>query len=299
MTRRQPPLWTWPASLVLAGVVVALLVGWKNHAVARYMWRDLNLARIASSPTPHDDVVVVGSSKVLCGLLFDQEMDARLHEAGAAVSFIRVGQARATSEPLAYVFQALDHRPAPRMVLIEDDLLRYEPFFIRTEGEPVTPGWRKRTRSTLKSVFQGDRAFSPGDMGRNAPGAGEAPCHNRYVLAPDVYSRQLAKRRASTPAEREAYLAPLRRLKRAGAIVGVLETPRAPDAARVFPKRLQREGDAVLASVVATEGLIRVGPAPHLPQSDFLDAGHLTADGRDAYSRWFVQQVAPLLRPRP
>lgn len=296
MTTEVQPLWTWSVSLLLAGVVLLGAHLWAGVAYRDHVERQLNLARLPAA----GGVVILGASKIRCGVLFDQEMAAALAARGHAVKVVRITRPAALFGDFAPAFDALE-AARPRMVLLEADYLTLEPNPFRREGRPAALDWRNRARGGLRAIALGDAAFKDTDTrDYNQPSTGSLACVPRgtpRTLA--EYAQDMAGRRTSTEGERRKVLARLTKLREMGADIVLVDTPRAPAAAAAFPPRLDREMREVLRRNAGANSLAVLSPPPTLRPEHFLDTAHLNGQGRALYSAWLADQISARLAAAP
>jgi len=301
--RHHPPLWTWAASLGLAGLILLGLVVWSNDIYSAYLRQHMALDRLAPPAKAGLPVVVaVGSSKTRCALDFDQDMEAELRNLGVEVRFIRITHFLATFDDLREVFDRLAQLH-PRLVLIESDLLTFEPNVYRMEGYPAEDGWRRRARKSVTYLWKGNRAFGEPDPindNENVIASRVTGCGVGNQEPISVYLSKLRGRRGSSEANRKPYLDEIERLKQGGTEVMMLEVPRSPEADTVFPRGLDAEAAASRAAVLRT-GLLSEfwQQTPAVPQNEYLDTAHMTEAGRADYSRLFATRLATILQGPP
>lgn len=296
MTSEVQPLWTWPVSLLLAGAVLLGAHLWAGVAHRDNVRRQLNLDRLP----PAGSVVILGASKVRCGVLFDEEMAAALAARGQPVQVVRITRPAALFDDFAPAFEALE-AARPRMVLLETDFLTLEPNPFRRQGRPAALDWRSRARAGLRAIVMGDAAFKDTDTrDYNQATTGSVACTTRgtpRTLA--EYAQDMSGRRTSTEGERRKVLARLTRLREMGADIALVDTPRSPAATAAFPARLDREMRAVLQRSAGENDLAILPPPPTLGPEHFLDTAHLNGQGRVLYSAWLADQVSARLADSP
>ncbi len=296
MTSEVQPLWTWPVSLLLAGAVLLVAHLWAGVAYRDHLERQLNLARLPAT----GGVVILGASKVRCGVLFDEEMAAALAARGQPVEVVRITRPAALFGDFAPAFEALE-AARPRMVLLEADFLALEPNPFRRQGRPAALDWRNRARAGLRAVVMGDAAFKDTDTrDYNQATTGSVACTTRgtpRTLA--EYAQDMTGRRTSTDGERRKVLARLTLLRDMGADIALVDTPRSPAAAAAFPLRLDREMRDVLRRSASANDLAILPPPPTLRSEHFLDTAHLNGQGRTLYSAWLADQISARLAAPP
>ena len=289
----QPPLWTWAGALAIAAIAVAGMLAMDAKYKAALIRSELNLARL-DHPTPPGTrrIVVLGSSKILCALAFDQEMDDRFRRAGQPVDFTRIAVLGASPREMAASFDAVV-KAHPDLVLLESDVLLLPPGGYNLNERAIEPGWQSRVRSEFK-LLTGAKMPTP----NNAFGA--PPCDERiFPEAPPTvpqYEAALHRSRVSSPAEEKGYLAFLDALRAEGVEVGLVSIPAAPEIERIIPPGLARDRAALRDRLSAKEGLIEMTAGP-LPKAYFLDRAHLNAEGREHVTGWFVTEAPKHLKP--
>jgi hypothetical protein len=293
MRPQVQPLWTWPAALLLAALALLAAHVAAGRAQARYLPTQMNLARLQAEGS----VVMLGSSKVRCGVLFDADMSAALAARGAPAPFVRLSLPAAPFDDLSPAFDALD-RGRPRMVLLDADYLTLEPYPYRRAEEASGADWRQRTRAGLKLMLTGDAGVLDGAVEYNIGPRAAAACRPAFVTrrTPAAYAHDLAGRRTSTAAERRKVLNRLDRLKAGGATVVLVQTPRSPAYAAAFPQRLDHDARAILRREAAAHGFEVLSGAPPIPAGDFLDAGHMNGAGQATFSAWLADRIAAALK---
>jgi hypothetical protein len=207
-----------------------------------------------------------------------------------------MGRSAALFSDFSAALDALE-RGKPRLVLLQSDFFALEPAAYRFHDAPVGVDWRDEARSALRSIVKGDKAFVDIRGSDNHRPGGFAACNEHFTKprTTAAYAQDMAGRRASTPAERKAVLDRVRCLQAKGVEVVLVETPRSPTAAKVFPPRLEREVRDILDRQAAADHLSVIGPAPVLAEDQFLDSAHLNASGQRAYSSWLADKIAALL----
>lgn len=290
MSGGSPPLWTWLASLALAGAALLAAHAWGETVVSR----GFNLGRLANAGA----VVIVGDSKFRCGVLFDDDMAAALAARGTSASVVQITRPGGVIRDFDVVFDRLE-RSRPALVLLQADFLTLEPFAFRRRGAPA-PDWRQRARSGLLSVTEGDRAFRDRvGLEYNVAPRGGAACPAEYaqVRSPQEYALDMAQRRTTTVAERRRLLQRLHRLRALGIDVALVEASRSPAASAVFPRKLSAGAQTILQAA-QRDGTPVLGPPPSIEERFFLDSGHLNAAGRGVYSAWLADQIAAHMAKR-
>jgi hypothetical protein len=288
--RPQPPLWAWGAAAALAIAVFGLLALCdpliRPAALAYY----LNLERLdQTAPRDAKRVVVLGSSRTGCGLLFDKDMDRLFRDRGAAVRFTRFSLNAANANDLRPVLDRMRLNP-PDLVLVESDLVLLRPREHEPDdvGEPLTA----RVRSHLLwALHVGSR--------ENDSARACAEQFTPTVVAKEVarYRGWVSKRQTSTDAERADIVRPLLDLRDRGARVGLIDLPRSPWARAIQPRRLVERVDDLASRLRQNDHVLMLRPAPP-PQSAYLDPHHFNAAGRATYSASFADTViAALAQP--
>jgi hypothetical protein len=296
MAPSRPPLWTWVASVAIAAVILGggfLVVSLQSRAIAA---NELNLARVAALPANAPYVAILGTSKVGCAVQFDTDMTALVRAQGVRASVLRIAKSRAVIDDFDGVFDAMSRRP-PRLVLIEEDLLVYEPNMYRDTDEPARLGWRERTRLGLKALVQPHVDVLAGPYEFTHPGSAALSCPHRDWEKAE-YANLFNDRGTSTPAEQRALLTMVHALRAKGVPVALLDVPRSPEGQQVFPRRLDIAAKRIVDRAVGADGLLRIAAPPNIPSADFGDPGHMNAKGRAAFSAWLAGRIANILETR-
>jgi hypothetical protein len=289
----RPPLWTWAAAIVLACVLLGgghLLVGRESRAITA---NELNLARIGALPANTPYVVILGTSKAGCAVQFDTDMTALVRARGVRASILRVAKSRAVVSDFDDVFAAMSRRP-PKLVLIEEDLLVYEPNMYRDADEPARIGWRERMRKGMKALAQPHIDVLAGPYEFTHPQSASRSCPQRGWDRAEYLSR-FKDRRVSTPAEQQALLGMVHALQAKGVAVALLDVPRSPEGRQLFPRRLDIAAQQIVDRAVGADGLLRLGLPPSIPSAGFCDPGHMNAQGRAIFSAWLAGRIASFL----
>ena len=295
----RPPVWSWAAALALAGVILfglTLLDDWVQQDYFAFP----RLGAPSTSAKP-DVIVAIGTSKTRCAFIFDDEMDGLLKQAGRPEHFVRISHSAGTFDELAPVFDALEKSP-PKLLLVEADLLLYEPQVYRPGkyAEYRVLDLRQRIRQDV-TRFVGEAYRSL--LGRPDPDAiylentpaSRAGCRNPDPRSLDEYFAALATRRGSLPGERQPFLDHFARLKRLGVSVVLLNLPRRAGVADRFPTTLAADAELARQALLGTSLIVDSGMPPDIADAHFLDTGHLTLAGGQDYSRWFVDHLPALL----
>lgn len=295
----RPPLWSWGAAVVLAGIILlslTLLDEWVQEDYFDYP----RLGAPASSAKP-DLIVALGTSKTRCAFMYDDEMEVLLKQAGRPEHFVRMSHSAGTIDELAPALDALEKTP-PKLLLIEADLLLYEPQVYRPAkyDEYRVLDLRQRIRQDV-TRFAGEayRAVvgqpDPDAIYLENTPASHPGCLNPDPRSLDEYFAALANRRASLPTERQAFLDHFARLKHLGVTVVMLNLPRRAGVVARFPAALAADAESARQALLASNLIVDSGAPPEIPDAQFLDTGHLANDGTKAYSRWFVDHLPALL----
>lgn len=293
MNRETQPLWSWALAAALAAAILATLAADPAGRVDANT--DLNLSRLdraAARETPV--VVLIGSSKVQCGVGFDDELAALTRALGVETQVVRITRQGAVYEDLRPAFERL-RTLRPALVLLEEDLVLYSH---RPLPAPETLSWRARAKRALRIRFGMRRiAFNDPVTGRAPCGAG--PSRPLSVDEIKAYQRNISELAASSAAERAAYLDQLADLRTRGARTALIDLPRSPTAATVFPEKLADHARRTLADLARDPRNERLSPPSPFPQSAYSDAGHLNAEGRRLYMAWLAPQIVRLIRAAP
>jgi hypothetical protein len=293
MAGRAPSLWTWVATLVLAGLLLggtALFMRVNRHVIAA---NELNLARISALSPGAPYVAIVGSSKVGCAIAYDDRMTALLKARGADLPAIRIAKPFGELNDFDDAFDAMAHRP-PRLLLLASDFLTYEPNLYRPAGEPAGADWRIKIRQGFAAFLGVYSSPVPRAYEFNHPASARLACPPQAFDARD-YVRTLSDRRAATATEQEALLRQVRRMRALGTEVALVDVPRSPAAAPFFPVRLADEAAEIRAGAAARDHLELIGEPPALPEAYYEGAAHLDGQGRAIYSEWLASRIAALL----
>lgn len=286
MSRETPPLWSWALAATLATTILAALV---LDPVNGGSLTDLNLARLQGPAGGAPLIVLIGSSKLRCGVDYDGEIADALKTQGVTARVVRVAYPSADYAHLKPVFAALE-AARPAVVLLEDDLL----LRTRTRAHgPNLRSWRQTARQTLRLRLGLDHNdFNDGPEARTP--CGTAP--PRQLTPNDLadYQYFLGSLHTSSAADRALYLDQLARLRATGARTGLITLTRSPAAMAVFPPTL---GVAARQALAGTPGVVRLAPPRQFPQSAYADFGHLNAEGRRRYMAWLVPHLAELVGP--
>lgn len=292
--RKQPPIWTWAAALALAAIVIGGLLAFDAATQSRFILDGLNLARLERPiPPGARRIVVLGSSKTLCGFAYDQDMEARFRRVEREVGFTRIAVLGAPPRQVAYSFNAIINSH-PDLVLLESDLLLLQPGGYNGGDRAIEQGWQSRVRAKLKELA-GFREHSPNDP------AAAGPCDDSITQKPVPTVEEFAavlktKRRVSTAAEQRPYLDFIAKLQAQGAEVGLIDIPLAPEIEQVIPQRLAGDRARLCGRLAAEHRLLHIGPGL-LPKSAYIDDGHLNAEGRERFTTWFIGEAVKRLRP--
>jgi|GEM_PF-5964049 len=298
----SPPLWTWAAAVTLAVAALAGLAVFEKQHTASLRASSFNIARFADSTQGPRTIVFIGSSKTRCALETDPVFTARLQQQGTDFRSIRLVEDGILVENLPEVFEAVI-RLKPRIVLLESDLIIYEPRFFWKDNKVVPSDWRRSLRSALLSL-KGEAYVARRAQDNRALAADRSCVYTAHNLVNmDAYVAQrlekLAKRSASKAAERAPYLSFLQALRAKGTEVALLRLPPRPDAAGQMPAAAERAADAVRATLAREENLFEVRVAAPVTPASFHDAGHMAPEGRNSVSAWLADYLAKKLAAKP
>ena len=285
----RPPLWTWPAALAFAALLVAglaLLSEWQMPQARRYFF---GLDRL---PAPAaDTVVIIGTSKTRCAVEPDRVLAARVAALGRPMRVVRIARDAATADDLPEVFASVA-RARPRLVLIESDMLIYEPNVYRSLGAAPGRDWRLGIRDTAQYLLK--RGAFTVAAAENRPIPRERSC--LYGPGdPDARHAALVTRSASTVVDRAPFIAFAAALHDGGTPIALMHIPRQPDALGAMPAALEASGEAVRQALLRDAGVIDLGPPPQLSPSDFAGV-HAGPTGRDRYSAWLAARLVQIVR---
>lgn len=292
-----PPLKVWAASLLVAGVLIALPGVLERLGVsspeADHL-HALNLPRLQRMPDATLRVVAVGSSKTYYAIEYDQLFEKRHAALDGKVSFTRITANSPTVSEVAATLQALSAAP-PDLLLLESDLLLVDRHRKRPSDHK---SWSTRLRGNLKLLAPttlGDFLVEKGDnFGRihwipedTCRAATSATGLQRYAVTAGRWT-------ISRPDAREEYQGSLRALQQAGTRVVLLEVPRSPDAERVVPGLFKQQTGRLLQDILEQEGYPVWTPGI-LAGSLYCDQGHLDRQGQALYSDWLAGKLVVLL----
>ena len=283
----RPPLWTWLAAFLIALALLSILAAVEARRGPEWRAQYFGADRLRPDASGRGLAVLIGSSKARCAVEPDALMTKRLERRSLPLRFVRVTRDKATARDFPELFAALK-KVRPRLVLVEADLLIYEPFVYRGPRESPYRDRRQRIRDVLEA------ALIPGLMDssarQNRSPRVDSSCdygHGREAGG----RRHLEGRRASTPEERAPYLDLARQLVGSGTVVAMARFPQRNDAIGAMPAKLVRAGEAVRQQLIAHDGFVDLGTPPALPVRAFHDAGHLTTAGRGVYSAWLAGRI--------
>jgi hypothetical protein len=296
----QPPLWTWAAAATVAAALIGgmLLLDAVMGPMARAAW--FNVARLAGTREATRTIVIIGSSKTRCAIDPDPVFTARLRRLGTDLRVVRMVRDNASAEDLPEVFEAVV-RLKPRMVLLETNLMVYEPRAFRG-GQPERTDRRQSVRTTIRGVLalfglvwgDGDNSGTP--VNRSCDYNVGKPSDIDDLMATRM--QNLAQRSGSSAADRAPYLAFLRALHSEGTETALLRFPTRPDSVGQLPAALVRDADAIRAQLEHDEDLAELRVAVAVAPADFEDAGHMGDDARSRVSAWLAEHLAARLALR-
>ena len=252
-----------------------------------------NLARLQEAD-PARTIVIIGSSKTRCAIEADSIFNARLRQIGSNLRIVRLTKDLVAADDLPKVFAATI-RLKPRLVLLEADLMIYEPRMFRGSLSPHAD-WRQSVRATGQSVLGLTGQDSTTNDNRATPPARGCNYAGSKVVDPKSLTalrmRNLNDRSASSPADRAPYVAFLHALRANGTDIALLRFPTRPDFIGQLPQHLVRDANAVAAALRRDEGLGEVRIAAPVRVADYQDAGHLGPDARRRVSAWLAAYLA-------
>ena len=288
----KPPFWTWPAAFLLAGLVVGGSVASTLSVEPTARVYFFGLGRLDDRALAPRTVVIIGSSKTRCAVEPDALLNARLAALGSDLRTVRLVRDQATAADFPEVFAAVV-RAAPRLVVIETDLLIYEPNIHRRLGGAPRRDWRQRVRDAA-SFRLGVGSFDA-EAAENRVRSRERTC--RYNGGGDDGARPkaLASRSASSVADRAAYVQFFRELEAVGTLVALSRQPSRGDPADRMPVAIVAAGEQVRRDLVTGAAIIDLGDPVQLDRTAFYDAGHLTLAGRARYSEWLADRVVAVM----
>ena len=178
-------------------------------------------------------------------------------------------------------------------MLIESDLLAYEPKVYRNLAATPRRDWRKTIRDMAQYALKRGSFYTAAAENRAVPH--ERTC--RYGDGDPVARRAaLATRSASTAADRAPFMAFIAALHDAGTPVALLRFPRRMDAIGEVPPALEAAGEAVRRGLLHDPGITDLGQPVQISSDDFSGV-HLDPRGRAQYSAWLAGRIAATLRP--
>lgn len=282
MTKQRPPIWVFPAAVLLAALVcvVSLVVG--NLAAPHVLY----LERL-NSATGTRHVVVIGTSKTRLGIDYDDRFTERPGLPNGLV-FHRITRDNAAPRLLEPALTALLVNP-PDLLLIESDLLLVDrhswfdhPWWSTTFME--LQSYLLNLSRNLSLLLEG----GPGYDGNDGVDRGIAPevcAHMRRRYAAWAATWRIAQPEAITP-----LTTPLKRLRLLGTTVVLLDVPASATAARLQPASLEHELTLQRQQLQADLQAPFWSPGA-LPESNYCDLAHLNDDGRKRYSDWLAKQI--------
>lgn len=247
------------------------------------------LDRLDQEKRGQDLVVIVGSSKTKCAVDPDGAMTDRLKAMGRNLRFVRITRDQATAADFPELFAALI-KAKPRLLLLETDLLVFEPNVYRPAHVPAYRDWRQGARDAIEYALAPQ--FFRADAIENSGTASHRPCRYGGLTNADARRIGLSERRASVAAERAPYIALIRALRRGGSDISLVSFPKRPDALGRIPAGLASDAEHVERNIVGTERIGDMGPPPALGVEAFEDPGHLKPQGRNVFSQWLTRQIA-------
>lgn len=279
------------------GLAVAVLGGltlFETQMAPQARTNFFGLARLSSAIDQSQTIVIIGSSKTRCAVEGDKVFAGRLRRVGLDYRVVRITRDRATAVDLDEVFDAVV-AAAPKMVLIEADMIVYEPN-IYIHDQSTRRVWQARIRQVLRD---GAGFNSTAASTENWPLSPERSC--AYSQGPAAESdvamrwRMLSVRSASSAAEKAPYVALVRDLRAHGTPTYLLHYGRRPDRIGAIPKALAQAGDQSRVAFLRRSGAHDLGPPIFVPASEFYDAGHMTPQGKNRTSAWLAERLSVLL----
>lgn len=283
----RPPLWTWAASLALAAMVVAGLLGWANSRASspevkqRPAYLHLERLRAAKGEAL---IAVVGSSLTRCGIAADSPMENMLRRRGSRARVVRVSRDGLTLDWAPMIWAPLLKSP-PRILILESNILR----FARAE-DPLEVDWRIRIRDELLRL---NPARKPSESEtENVAGAASSCGVTTAPRSPMEYRDGLKLWRAASPDQTRDMIHQLRALERQGTRIWILDLPRNPRFQAHFPEHLRIGGDRALRQVLGATHAQLMPHRPAFSAGDFEDAAHLRPRGQARLSNWLADRIA-------
>lgn len=282
MTRRHPPIWVFPAAVLLVALICGLSLVAGNLAVPQV----LHLERL-NSPAGTLHVVVIGTSKVRYGIDYDDRFAKRPGVPNGLV-FHRITRDAGTPRLLEPALIASLAHP-PDLLLIESDLL-----LVDQRSYFDHPRW-----STTWPEFQ----VYLGHLGQNlallldgGPGYDGNEGVDRWLSPPACsqlrqgYAEKAAGWRIARPEAITRFTTLLKQLAHRGTTVVLLDVPVSATAGRLQPVGLRDEAAHHRQQLQAELGAQSWSPPP-FPESSYCDLGHFNEDGRKRYSAWLATQI--------
>ena len=283
--RRAPPLWAMPAAAGVAFLVLgtSLTWFWLGLRAKEKAYREDDRHRLAEMAVAQKDggegllrIVGIGTSLLNAGTPDDRGMAILGDRSGVAVRYVRICRGWGAFSNWRGTMQAV-RSAGPDMVLVEDQCLFYVPrmwVIARMSSLDDVVGRIKALFGTLVSPRTTDVAQGRPNPGRLVRQHREDRIRLlRFGLRPDAREILQEFRQARIP-------------------VVILCMPIHP---RARSMRQEWEGPAIDRSLdeLERERLVTVLRCPlRFEPDEYTDLIHLTAEGREKYSRWLIETLA-------
>ena len=302
-----PPLGLWGATAIATLIVLISTYvhsgGDPNRLFNVQRLEGFKAATVRSAPK----IVAIGTSLTWSGLFKDKDMENLAARRGIRLSFLRFTYNGGQPEDFTALFPMIIDAH-PDLVVIEANLfglnLHGQSRFTETLNRHRTALCYLVKRSVLQIPFaekmlgswtaiKSDRKFE--DIHGNiedidlVPGLFEPKTIDAYRReAADFQVREFMGCRRFADLFSEA----------AAAGIGIvfLDIPRAAPAQAVLSDEFKSRYNALMARYEHTEGMAYWRFPSRLPDRDYYDFAHLNAEGRAAYSQWFVSQIPSMLK---
>lgn len=298
ISANAPPLKVWVASLLVAGLLIALPGMLERLG---FLSRDadhlhaLNLPRLGNTPVSTLRIVALGSSKTYYAVEYDQLFARRLAGLDGKVAFTRITANSPTGHEVASTLEALLARP-PNLLLLESDLLLIDRHRESRASDRDT--WSSRLRGNLKLLAPTtlDRVLvEEGENFGRIYWKPESTCRgDKSAAGLQRYASNARRWTIASPDSRVQHRRLLRALQQAGTRVVLLELPRSPTAEPLVPGLFKQQVEGLRQDMVEQEGYLPWTPGV-LAESLYCDQGHLDRHGQAHYSDWLAGKLARLL----
>ena len=292
---QKPPLSVWVVAVLVASAILLALCN-----LHRMAWisppgeklRDFNLQRLQALPPDALHVVVLGSSKTVYAIDFDQAFAARLALRGRVVVFNRVTTLNPQPLDFQQVLAAIVRRP-PDVLLVETELL----VLNRDTDAPAAAldharqnlllAWARLAGTHADYALNNNRGLEDWPLASSC-----SQSKSPGVL--HLYADSAAHWRTTTAGERAPFLAYLRHMQAAGVRVVLLGVPRSPAASAIVPAGIKRQAVQLRDQLVKENGFLAWSPSA-MEDALYCDQMHVNRSGRAFYSAWLAKQLTVLL----